>query len=258
MPTTIAPENVHSTVAKHTIADGFPFAFDLERSHGCWIVDPHSGEEYLDFYGFFASLPLGFNHPAFADPHNAQRLSRTAVHKPANSDAETVELASFLDAFAAHALPSPFKHLFFIDGGALAVENALKAAFDWKVRKNMAAGRGEIGTRIAHFAEAFHGRSGYTMSLTNTVPAKIALFPKFDWPRISNPKLRFPITPDEIERVTQAEREAVSELEAAFAANPTRSPRSSSNRSRAKAATTISARSSCARCESSPTSTRRC
>ena len=27
------------------------------------------------------------------------------------------------------------KHLFFIDGGALAVENALKAAFDWKARK---------------------------------------------------------------------------------------------------------------------------
>ena len=73
---------------------------------------------------------------------------------------------------------------FFIDGGALAVENALKAAMDWKVRKNIAAGRGERGTEILHFTHAFHGRSGYTMSLTNTDPRKTDLFAKFPWPRV--------------------------------------------------------------------------
>src|SRR5262249_47781621 len=62
---------------------------------------------------------------------------------------------------------------------------------DWKVRKNMAAGRGERGTQILHFRRAFHGRSGYTMSLTNTDPRKTDLFAKFDWPRVSNPSIDF-------------------------------------------------------------------
>ena len=80
---------------------------------------------------------------------------------------------------------------FFIDGGALAVENALKAAMDWKVRKNLAAGQGERGTEILHFEGAFHGRSGYTMSLTNTDPRKTDLFAKFPWPRVKTPFIDF-------------------------------------------------------------------
>ncbi len=85
----------------------------------------------------------------------------------------------------------PLERYLFIEGGALAIENTLKAAMDWKVRKNIAAGRGERGTEILHFRKAFHGRSGYTMSLTNTDPAKTDLFAKFDWPRVSNPHHRF-------------------------------------------------------------------
>ena len=85
----------------------------------------------------------------------------------------------------------PLERYLFIEGGALAIENTLKAAMDWKVRKNMAAGRGERGTEILHFRHAFHGRSGYTMSLTNTDPRKTDLFAKFDWPRVSNPSIDF-------------------------------------------------------------------
>src|SRR5581483_12201585 len=81
----------------------------------------------------------------------------------------------------------PLNRYFFIDGGALAVENALKAAMDWKVRRNLAAGQGERGTQILHFERAFHGRSGYTMSLTNTEPRKIQYFAKFPWPRVPAP-----------------------------------------------------------------------
>ena len=82
-------------------------------------------------------------------------------------------------------MPPEMKHLFLVSGGALAVENALKAAFDWKVRKNLAAGKGEKGSQVIHLREAFHGRSGYTLSLTNTAdPRKWMYFPKFDWPRI--------------------------------------------------------------------------
>jgi L-lysine 6-transaminase len=216
----IPATEVRRLLKKHLIADGFPIVFDLERSHGSWVVDAVSGREYLDFYSFFASLPLGFHHPAFATPENRNRLLTAALHKPANSDADTVELATFVETFARRAMPEPFCHLFFIEGGALAVENALKAAFDWKVRKNLAAGRDPLGTKVLHFRQAFHGRSGYTLSLTNTAPVKTTYFPKFDWPRVTNPKLRFPLTPAEIERVSREEEAALADIAAAFAAHP--------------------------------------
>ena len=220
-PTPKVPaEQAHATLKKYLIADGFPIVFDYERSHGAWVVDARDGREYLDCYGFFASLPLGLNHPAFLRPENQKRLARAAVHKPTNSDADSVDLATFVAAFAREAMPPPFAHLFFIEGGALAVENALKVAFDWKVRKNMAAGRGEVGHKVLHFRQAFHGRSGYTMSLTNTVPKKTAYFPKFDWPRVSNPALHFPIDKAETARVAAAEKAAVAEIERAFDKDP--------------------------------------
>ena len=111
-------------------------------------------------------------------------------------------------------------HLFFVEGGALAVENALKCAFDWKSRRNEAAGRSpELGTRVLHLQHAFHGRSGYTLSLTNTDPVKVDRFPKFDWPRVSSPAVRFPLDAFRGE-VEAAERTALAEAEAAFEAFP--------------------------------------
>ncbi len=95
-----------------------------------------------------------------------------AVNKPANSDLYTVEMAEFVETFGTLAAPPELPNLFFISGGALAVENALKTAFDWKVRKNIAKGinspdtpeAGLKGTKILHFKQAFHGRTGYTLS----------------------------------------------------------------------------------------------
>jgi L-lysine 6-transaminase len=127
-------------------------------------------------------------------------------------------MAEFVETFS-RTVPEAFRrHLFFIEGGAAAVENTLKVAFDWKVRKNLAAGRGELGAQILHFRQAFHGRSGYTLSLTNTAdPRKTQYFPKFPWPRIVNPMLRFPATPENLEATIALERQAVAEIEAAVA-----------------------------------------
>lgn len=210
---------IHDVLRAHMLVDGFHIVPDLVRSRGSYLVDERENRTYLDFFSNFASQALGWNHPGLADPEFRERLLLAALHKPANSDVYTRFFAEFVATFAELAVPPSHRsHLFFVEGGALAVENALKAAFDWKIRKNMAKGLPEtVGTKVLHFRQAFHGRSGYTLSLTNTAdPRKTAYFPKFDWPRISNPKIVFPLA-EHLEEVEAAERQAVAEIEAAVA-----------------------------------------
>ena len=89
----------------------------------------------------------------------------------------------------------------------------MKAAFDWKVRKNFKKGyKEEKGHQIIHFNQAFHGRSGYTMSMTNTDPNKILYFPKFNWPRVLNPKITFPLTEENLKNVIAAENESLKQI----------------------------------------------
>lgn len=209
---------VRPTIAKHMLADGFEIVLDLRRSHGSWVHDSEGNRDYLDLFSFFGSLPLGMNHPKLLDPAFMQFLAEVAVNKPSNSDFYTEEMAVFVDTFAETAIPGSHPYLFFVDGGALGVENALKAAFDWKVRKNLAAGRGEIGSRVIHFRHAFHGRTGYTLSLTNTAdPRKYMYFPRFDWPRISSPAAIFPLE-KHLDQVVASEKEALAEIDAAIGA----------------------------------------
>jgi L-lysine 6-transaminase len=210
---------VGAVISRHMVADGMDLVVDLEKSRGVSLFDARRGEFFLDFFSFYATNPLGFNHPRLTSPGAARELGRAAVHKPSNSDVYSRELAAFVEAFAAQAKPDFMKYLFFIEGGALAVENALKAAFDWKVRKNFARGaKKETGYRVIHFQEAFHGRSGYTLSLTNTADLrKIQYFPKFNWPRVVNPKCVFPLEGDNLEKVKADERRALEQIHQAVA-----------------------------------------
>lgn len=207
------PQAVLPELERHILLDGFKLVFDPDASHGSVFVDAVSGREFLDFYGFYASQPIGFNHPHFDLPEVRADLERAARVKVANADVYTVQYAEFVRTFRRVMGLPPLERYFFIEGGALAVENALKAAMDWKVRKNLAAGRGERGTEIIHFERAFHGRTGYTLSLTNTDPRKIAYFPKFPWPRIPAPALDFALPAAErLRAVMEKERLAEAQI----------------------------------------------
>ncbi len=212
------PNDVHTTLKQHMLVDGFDFVVDLTRSQGSRLHDARTGKTYLDFFSFFASAPIGFNHPKMFDRGFLETLIRAAVNKPSSSDAYTVEMAEFVDTFFRIAAPTYFKHLFLIEGGTLAVENALKTAFDWKVRKNFARGETtEKGHTVIHFRRAFHGRSGYTLSLTNTDPNKVKYFPRFShWPRITNPAIRFPLNEEHLAATIAEEQTALREIEDAF------------------------------------------
>jgi L-lysine 6-transaminase len=218
---TINPaEKVREVIGKHILADGFHLILDLKNSYRNKIVDERNGNEYIDFFTFFASNPLGMNHPKLNSDEAREILGYAAVNKPSNSDIYTTHMAEFVDTFSKVAKPDYMKHLFFVDGGALAVENGLKVAFDWKVRKNFKKGhKEEKGQQVIHFREAFHGRSGYTMSLTNTDQNKVLYFPKFNWPRIINPKITFPLD-QHIDEVIKLERQAIEEIKSAIKNNP--------------------------------------
>ena len=185
---------------QHVLLDGFKIVFDDAKSRGSYLYNAASDSRLIDFYGFFGSLPVGYNHSHFADAAVQRELAQAASIKVANSDVYSRGYAEFVETFSRVAGLPPLDRYLFIEGGALAIENTLKAAMDWKVRKNIAAGRGERGTEILHFQHAFHGRSGYTMSLTNTDPRKTDLFAKFKWPRVTNPAIDFSLP--------EAEREA--------------------------------------------------
>jgi L-lysine 6-transaminase len=216
----ITAADVHAILKKTMLIDGFDLVLDLVRSNGLIIVDEKTGDKYLDFFTFFASSPIGLNHPKLNTDEFRNELSLAALNKPSNSDIYTVEMAKFVDTFSRIAKPDKFKHLFFIDGGTLAIENGLKVAFDWKVRKNFERGyKEEKGHQVIHFKEAFHGRSGYTMSLTNTDPAKINYFPKFNWPRIINPKIIFPLE-ENLSGIIRLEENAIKEIYSAIKNNP--------------------------------------
>ncbi|MEO3801224.1 L-lysine 6-transaminase [Nonomuraea sp. B1E8] len=204
--------DVHTRLAHHLLVDGYRLVLDLELSRGSWLVDARDGRRYLDFYTFFASAPLGVNPPFDAD--FTQLLGQVARNKPANPDIYTEHLADFVDTFVRVLGDPALPHLFFVEGGALAVENALKTAFDWKSRRNEAEGRSrDLGTKVLHLTKAFHGRSGYTLSLTNTEPGKTDRFPMFDWPRIDVPAIHFG-------DVEAAEQRALAQAREAFERHP--------------------------------------
>jgi len=216
----IDPNFVHDTLRKYMLVDGFDIVLDLQKSQGLHFVDAKTNDRYLDFFSFFASSPLGMNHPKLHSDEFKERLFEAALHKPSNSDIYSTLMAEFVETFATVAKPDHFKYLFFIDGGTLAVENGLKVAFDWKVRKNFKKGyTKEVGQKVLHFKQAFHGRSGYTLSLTNTDPNKINYFPKFDWPRIDNPKILFPLE-EHLAEVIKSEEMAIAQIHQAIKDNP--------------------------------------
>ncbi len=214
--TEVAPTEVHDVLRRHLLVDGFDMVLDLQASQGSTLVDARDGTAYLDLFTFFASNALGMNHPALTgDPVFCEELLTASLNKPSNSDVYSAPMARFVETFARVLGDPGLPHLFFVEGGALAVENALKVAFDWKSRWNESHGIDpQLGTKVLHLRDAFHGRSGYTMSLTNTDPVKVARFPQFAWPRISNPYLSQDCD------VVAAEQAALAEARAAFEMHP--------------------------------------
>lgn len=217
----ISAKEVLPILQRVILTDGFKFTLDLEKSKGSYVYDSINNRKVLDFFSYFATNPLGHNHPGMTEDEDFKKdLLKSAIANPSNSDFYTTEFANFIETFTRVAMPEQFKHAFFISGGTLAVENALKVAMDWKVRKNFAKGiKKEKGFQVIHFKESFHGRSGYTLSLTSSKPVYTDYYAKFKWPRIDNPKINFPLNPASEKDVKAKEEIALEQIRKAIIEN---------------------------------------
>ncbi|MHA4896530.1 L-lysine 6-transaminase [Pedobacter sp. PWIIR3] len=214
----ISPELVNETLSKHVLADGFDLTYDMEKSDGVYIYDSKYQRKLLDFFTCFASVPLGYNHPKMiGDEAFKKNLLQAALANPSNSDVYTQQYAQFVETFGKIGIPSYLPHAFFVAGGGLAVENAIKVAMDWKVQMNFSKGyQQEKGFKVLHFERAFHGRTGYTLSLTNTSPEKTKWFAKFDWPRIPVPAVKFPLNEQNLKLAAETEKLSIAQVKQAF------------------------------------------
>lgn len=211
-------DQVHETLRKHMQVDGFDLVLDTKKSTGSRIIDSKTGKSYLDLYSFFGSAPIGMNHPRLQSQEFKDGLVAAATNNPANADVYTIAMAEFVATFEKTGIPDYLPHLFMVSGGALAVENALKTAFDWKVRKQFPNGFNSVeeenayvnSMKVIYFNEAFHGRSGYTLTMTNTFyKHKVQYFPKFDWIKAPNPKIVFPLDEKSLLDVKEREQESL-------------------------------------------------
>ena len=221
MKLNILPKDVESTIGKHMLVDVLDFIVDLKKSEGAYIWDSKTNRKLLDFFTFVASMPIGLNHPKMMTPEFKEKMAYVSINKPTNSDVYCIEMAEFVETFARVAMPDYLPYVFFVEGGALGVENALKAAFDWKMRKNLTKGAykgmsDESKMKVIHFRQSFHGRTGYTLSLTNTDPVKIDYYPKFSWPRIDNPAVKFPLNEENLKAVQHAEQNSLTQIKDAI------------------------------------------
>ena len=217
----VSPDKVQESLSKHILADGYDLTFDMEKSNGVHIYDSRYKRTLLDFFTCFASVPLGYNHPKMIhDEKFKKNLMLAALTNPSNSDIYTTQYAQFVETFSRVGIPEYLPHAFFIAGGGLAIENALKVSMDWKVQKNFEKGyTKERGLKVLHFEKAFHGRTGYTLSLTNTVVEKTKWYAKFDWPRVSTPVIKFPFTDNGYEDLKKREELSLAQIHQAFLDN---------------------------------------
>lgn len=189
------------------LVDGFHLVIDIPKCKGSYYFNQIDNQLYLSFYSFFGSQPVAMDHPGLKNKDYLKALFEAASVKIALSDVYSPHFARFVDVFDTTALRRQFKYLFFVEGGSLAVENALKVAFDWKTRLNLKRGKKIEAQSIIHFTEGFHGRSGYTLSMTDSFDhRKTDYFPKFPWPRIPIPKIN--VYEEEPHPKTVEEREA--------------------------------------------------
>ncbi len=126
------------------------FDIAIERGEGCKVWDSE-GQEYLDLYGGHAVISIGHSHP-----HYVEAISRQVAKLGFYSNSVQNPLQQEFARRLGKACGYEDYHLFLINSGAEANENALKLASFYNGR-----------TRVLSLEKAFHGRTSLAVEVTN-------------------------------------------------------------------------------------------
>ena len=161
---------------RHVIADPFPFAIDLARCHGSWLVTV-DGQDIFDWAGYYGSKLIGHNHPRLAEPDYVRRLLVAANNKIANPDFLTAECLEYYQVLYDHAprcMRNEQLELYVVNSGAEAVENMMKYLMVLHQQKQQASGHSVERQRFIYFDQAFHGRTVFALNITMMQHAPVA------------------------------------------------------------------------------------
>ena len=130
----------------------FNFEIDFEKSLNGYIFDKKTKKKYLDFFGQYSTLTLGYNSKLFNKKKIHTKLSKIFPQKIVNCELETDVYNDFRDIFKKKLGLGVYKYFHFCSTGALAVEAAIKTAITASKFKS---------NRIIVFKGSFHGINGY-------------------------------------------------------------------------------------------------
>jgi len=136
----------------------FNMRYDFEKSHDSYIYDKNTKREYLDFFGMFSSIPLGYNHPIFSEKTFISEIEKVSKFKIVNCEFATDEYDRFYKKFMEFvSCDGQFTKAHFCSTGALAVECAVKAAMYHSKKEN---------AKIVSVKNSFHGIMSFSNILT--------------------------------------------------------------------------------------------
>ena len=161
----------------------FNIRIDFDKSHDSYLYDKNRNEFFLDLFGLFATLPLGYSHPVFQSEAFREEYNRVAGVKVPNGEIISDEGRSFLEMFSGHRDMAGFEHFHFCCTGALAIEAAIKVAMDQKAREHPV---------VMSLKGSFHGINGYGGFVTDRfspVKARLDRFPRMGWPQLHSPSV---------------------------------------------------------------------
>ena len=168
---------------------GYPIKIDFEKSHGSFLFDENSKKHYLDFFGMYSSLPLGYNHPSFLSDEFQRDILEVSQFRICNGRIDSRHKQEFLESFVDFAVPEDFSAVHFSCTGGLAVEHACKTAIYHTRKKRNLSNSESSSLSILSFENSFHGITSFGNFTTSKrgIPGKrLASFPDLEWPKISN------------------------------------------------------------------------
>ena len=74
----------------------FNIRYDFDKSNGSYIFDKNTNQSYLDFFGMFSSIPIGYNHPIFDQESFKNEIEKVSKFKIVNCEFSTMNTIGFI------------------------------------------------------------------------------------------------------------------------------------------------------------------